>query len=229
MTHSTRYIAGAAAAAVLLSSGACTDADPTAIEEVGNAPPAIASFSVTKVGDVYLRVALKASVTDAEGDITNLIVDWGDGTSFTVVSGFAAVDIIHDYARADATYAITLVAADNGNNRTSRKESIRLDKAPGACLDIKLVGVCFQTHPDYKGADLTLKAFDNTVASASLSNSRNRVETFVPVAGIAAQAKVVLTANFSPAKGRSWVRARIYGCTLFTICTTQLADQTLPW
>ncbi|MEZ4415923.1 MAG: PKD domain-containing protein [Gemmatimonadota bacterium] len=230
MKRMTAAFRPALALAITLVAAACdksaTGVDP---EPVAPTAPTVATMAVTGSGTVYLRATLAANVTDVDGDIADVTIDWGDGTTFTVANGFDAIKLDHDFPAAGKTYTVTLTARDAGNLRTTSTKSLKIDPAPRACFDVKVIGVCYQTHPNYKGADLVFTAFDNKITSITLSTTKNDIETFVPVAGIVGQAKVRLTAGFSGSRGKSSIRLRVYSCTLFTICSSEIYDKTLKW
>jgi hypothetical protein len=197
-------------------------------EETVDLAPEIASLNVAEESTVHLRGVLTTSVTDPEDNVTSVVVDWGDGETVTVSSGFGQISRTHDYAE-DGAYTVVVSALDAGGNQVSRESELTLKKAPGACLDVKLIGVCAQVHPNYQGVDIEISALNNEVHSFSLSTTKNKVEFLVPVAGVVGQAKVVADANFSKTKGQSWFRIRVYACALFLICTSEVSDERWTW
>jgi PKD domain len=221
-----RSMLSAIALAAAIGSAGCKGSDATAPKAAQ--PPAIASLAVAKVGDVFLRASLTADVTDPDRDITTAVVDWGDNSTTTLTTGFAAIARVHDYSQT-GTYTVTLTALDAAGNRVSSNGSVRLDPAPHGCFDVQLVGVCYTTHPDYLGADLSISVLGTVVQQYNLSTTKNRIEAFVPVGGLLGQVKLVFAANFSRTKGASYVQLDEFGCTLFAICTNSLATQKIPW
>jgi hypothetical protein len=216
------------ALALLVMTTACSsDATGPGGEDIDR-PPEIASLNVTEESTVYLRGVLTASVTDPENNVTSVVVDWGDGQTVTVTSGFDEISRTHDYAR-DGAYTVAVSALDAGGNQIHRESALTLTAAPGACLDIKIVGICAQVHPNFEGVDIDISALNNVLQSYSLSTTENSLEFFVPVALLVGQAKVVAESSFSKTKGSSWVRVRVYGCAFFMICTSEVADERWYW
>jgi len=220
----TRLLLPSAALVVFL--GGCGGKDATAPEV--NQQPEIGGLSVAKAGDVYLRGTVKAGVSDPEGDVTQVVIDWGDQSTVSVTSGFGSISKSHDYKTA-GSYTVTVTAMDAAGNQVTGKGTLKLDEVPHACADIKVVGACFQVHPDYKGVDIDIEVFGNAIHKYSLSTTKNSAQVYLPIGGIWAQAKVVLTANFSRSKGKSYTRVQIYGCTLIAICTDALGDKKFTW
>ncbi len=211
-------------AALLL--GGCDAGSPT--EPAMDLDPTIASLKVAKVGDVYLRGSLRASVTDPEGKLANVIIDWGDGSTFTVTADFDAISKTHDYTK-DGKYSVVVTATDAAGNRVASDGSLALDPVPHACADIKVLSACFNVHPDYKGADVEIQVFGNTLHKYNLSTTKNRVEVILPVGGIVAQAKVIMTSNFSKTKGKSWLKVDVRGCTLIAVCGGSIGSKKFTW
>lgn len=223
-----RAIVAISALALLIMTTACSsDATGPGVEDV-DLPPEIASLNVAEEPTVYLRGVLTTSVTDAQDNVTSVVVDWGDGQTVTVSSGFDQISRTHDYAR-DGAYTVVVSALDASGNQVRRESVLTLKPAPGACLDVKLIGVCAQVHPNFQGADIRVSALNNELYSYSLSTTNNRVEYLVPVAGLVGQAKLVADASFSKTKGSSWVRIRVYACTLVVICTSEVSDERWTW
>lgn len=214
--------------ALLILAG-CNAGDATGPDmPAPDADPSIAGLKVAKVGDTYLRGSVKASVSDPEGKLDNVVIDWGDNLTTTVTSGFDALSKTHDYAK-DGSYTVTITATDMAGNRVVSKGSLSLDPVPHACADIKVVGVCFNVHPDYKGLELEIKVFDNTVHKYSLSTTKSRIEVLLPIGGIWAQGKVILTSNFSRTKGKSYLNVDLHGCTFIAVCGGTIAEKKFTW
>jgi len=80
-----------------------------------NIPPLINSMTVTETN---LDVTLNASITDVDGQIAKVELDWGDGTVETLTSS-SVINEQHSYAD-DNAYTISLNVTDNQNATTSR-------------------------------------------------------------------------------------------------------------
>jgi PKD domain len=219
----------AALTAVFVLAG-CSGSDATGPELTSqpDQAPQIAGLSVTKAGDVYLRGSLSAAVSDPEGKMQEVVIDWGDGSSLTVTSDFGAVSKTHDY-KAAGTYPVVVTATDAAGNRATGTGSLKLDPVPHACIDVKIVGACLDVHPDFQGVDIDIRVLDNSIYKFNLSTTKSRVEVILPVGGVLGQVKVVAMSSFSMKKNASYVRFQIFGCTLFAICTNALDDQKFTW
>jgi len=67
-----------------------------------------------------LKVTLKGSATDPDGEVTTLIINWGENTINTFSNNdFSSIDISHTYL-IPASYSIVITAIDNSGDSTSR-------------------------------------------------------------------------------------------------------------
>ncbi len=73
---------------------ACGTTTDAGSEAAVNADPAIDTAEVIVSGSV---ATLVANVSDADGDLTSVSIEWGDGAVDTVTSGFPAVRADHSY------------------------------------------------------------------------------------------------------------------------------------
>ncbi|MCB9611251.1 MAG: hypothetical protein H6722_02225 [Sandaracinus sp.] len=73
-----------------------------------NGPPSIrlSASATASAGRVT------GSVVDAEGNLAEVVIDWGDGSSSTITSGFNTVSVNHLYAAA-GSYTIVVTATDS--------------------------------------------------------------------------------------------------------------------
>jgi hypothetical protein len=230
-TRWTRPSRTALAVLALLAVGACAKSDAAGpdMSVAEDKAPALSGLSVKKAGDVYLRGNLSVAASDPEGAMQQVVIDWGDGKTATVTSGFGSISRNHDYGKA-GTYKVTVTAFDAAGNKSADDASVKLDPLPRACIDVfKVVGACLDVHPDFKGVDIDIKVLDNSVYTAKLSTTKSRIEAPIPVGGVLGQVKVALSSSFSKTKGKSYVRFQVYGCTLFLICTDALADKKFKW
>jgi len=74
-------------------------------------------------------VTLTASVTDSDGSIESVIVDWGDGEQDTVTSDFASISLSHSYADF-STYSFSISATDNAAGVTTQTEDLEVTAFP---------------------------------------------------------------------------------------------------
>jgi len=88
---------------VALVLAACGGADPDA---ASSAAPTVPVLEVVVTGDV---AALVANVVDPDGELDLVTIEWGDGTSDTVTSGFPGVRLDHTYTE-DGDFTIVLEA-----------------------------------------------------------------------------------------------------------------------
>lgn len=98
--------------------------------KVDNKPPLIQDFSVTS----SLSVAtLTASVSDADGDVADVVVDWGDGQTDTLTSGFENIELEHSYS-SFGIYSVTLTAKDTNGGEATKTTDLELSDFPTAGL-----------------------------------------------------------------------------------------------
>jgi hypothetical protein len=90
---------------VVLILAACGGADPDAESSAG---PAVPVLEVVVAGEV---ATLVANLVDPDGGLDTVVVDWGDGTSDTVTSGFPTLRLDHPYTE-DGEFTIVLEGRD---------------------------------------------------------------------------------------------------------------------
>jgi len=96
---------------------ACGGADPDA---ASSAAPTVPVLDVMVAGDV---ATLVANVVDPDGELDLVTIEWGDGTSDTVTSGFPGVRLDHTYTD-DGDYTIVLEARTaSGQSVTATTEA----------------------------------------------------------------------------------------------------------
>lgn len=99
-------------------------------EEVGiaNKPPTIGTLSLETS---LLEVTLSVSVSDAEGSVASLSIDWGDGESDNVAGGDGTVNVerSHSYA-AKGSFQITVTATDDRGLSSERSEALEVSDFP---------------------------------------------------------------------------------------------------
>ena len=74
-------------------------------------------------------VTLTASVTDSDGSIESVVIDWGDGETDTVSSNFTSINLSHTYA-AFNTYNFSISAVDNAAGVTTQTEALEVTAFP---------------------------------------------------------------------------------------------------
>lgn len=99
----------------------------------GNRKPQIA---INPVND-GLQVSLKGAITDADGSISNVVINWGDNKSeYVMYTDFAALEVSHIYPD-PATYSIKVVAFDNENDSTVGSFSVNANFKETSLAGIK--------------------------------------------------------------------------------------------
>jgi maltose 6'-phosphate phosphatase len=74
-----------------------------------------------------LKVTITGTVTDSDGTITDLTLDWGDKKTNTLSgSELAVIEAIHTYSD-PATYNIIITAHDNAGDSTTRTITVAMD------------------------------------------------------------------------------------------------------
>jgi len=84
-----------------------------------------------------LQVTLKGAITDADGSISNVVVNWGDNKSeYVMYSDFATLEVSHIYAD-PSTYSIKVVAFDNESDSTVESFSVNVEFKETSLTGIK--------------------------------------------------------------------------------------------
>ena len=107
------------------------DADPDPLDpsKTGNAPPVIDTFSLQSDG---LLSTVIASASDANDNIVEVVVDWGDGNTSNLTentvgfNGFNNIRLEHIYSNL-GTFTVTLTVRDDRSESVS--QSINTDSA----------------------------------------------------------------------------------------------------
>ncbi len=214
--------------AVVLAIAAAACGSHDGITAPAEASPVFDSLSVTNSGSTYLRVWLDASVTDVNGNANRVVIGWGDKTADAVTSDFGNIEMTHDYATS-GTYDVTVVAYDAALNSSTARASITTGPAPSRCFDAYVFALCAQVEPDYNGIDFVTKLAGVEVLRSSLTPAKNSGSAYIPVGGLFGQVKFVTTGTFSRTRNASALTVKVYGCTLFLICTDDLAEKSFSW
>lgn len=72
---------------------------------------------------------LSAEVTDIDGAVQRVLVDWGDSQTDTVTSNFETIRLTHTYT-AFATYKVTITATDDTGGEASKSENLEVTAFP---------------------------------------------------------------------------------------------------
>jgi len=105
----------------------------TTTETVNDRPPTITVSSATSPVNTGQMVSLTFHASDADGTISSLSVNWGDGTSVDVMPGTATSDS-HIYTTTGSSpskvYTITVTAIDNSGSTGQTLASVTVNDRP---------------------------------------------------------------------------------------------------
>jgi hypothetical protein len=149
------------------SSAAPSDPPPAA-----NAAPVIGPVSLSESG--FRTARLTGNATDSDGQITAGTVDWGDGTTTAISSGFANISLTHRYNRAQA-YSVTLRVTDDDGVAAQLTRSVTIKVPPEACLGILVIEVCAESSADFRNLQIAAKAGDIVLAGITVSDGNPSV------------------------------------------------------
>jgi len=192
--------------------------------------PKIDSLEVKRVLDQASQVTLAARVSDPNGDLQSVTIRWGDGTSEQITSNFQSIQLSHNYTELDKTYTVELEAADLLLGKAIDSVQVGVSSIAPSCQEITVgIEFCYDVLPDLLTANVSLKAFDNTVYEDTLSINNPSIDFFVPVISGIGQAKVKLTGEFSASGGENAVRVQVFACVsvplLDPLCTGEIANE----
>jgi len=85
-----------------------------------------------------LTATLTGNVTDSDGTVEEVTIDWGDGNTTTISSGFDSIDQNHIY-NSEGTYDVIITAADDDGATVSKNLTITVNK-PNYTLTINTEG-----------------------------------------------------------------------------------------
>jgi hypothetical protein len=135
---------------------------------------------------------LTASAADSDGTIASGTVDWGDGTTSPINSGFASISTTRLYTRAQA-YTVTLRVVDDKGAATTLTRSVTIRVPPEACLGILVIEVCAEATANFSTMRLEARAGDIVLAGANLNDGAGSV--VLPLAG--GFGRLTLSHNFN--------------------------------
>jgi len=99
--------------------------------------PPTADFTLL-IDDANNSVTITIQSTDPDGDLADADIDWGDGSSDTVVNGSAGQQYTHTYSSA-GQYTITLTARDQGGRSDTRSRDVDISAPPtGPTADLRV-------------------------------------------------------------------------------------------
>lgn len=192
--------------------------------------PRIDNLVVERVMDQASQVTLAAKVSDPNNDLQSVTIRWGDGSSEQINSNFQTIQLSHSYTVLDKTYTVELEAVDLLAGKAIDSVQVGVSSIAPSCQDITAgIEFCYDVLPDLLTANVSLKAFDNTLYEDTLSVNNPSVEFFVPVVGGIGQAKVKVTGELSASGGENAVRVQVFACVsvplLPPLCTGEIANE----
>lgn len=225
ITHSfssARTVAGRARSLFLLSAlivlGAC-DSSTTGPVEPENEAPTVASVEMAPDG--YRKARLTGSVSDPEGAIGSVVIDWGDGTTTDVTGDPGSISVQHTYDRAQ-DYTVTLTATDAGGLSDQRTSSIRIEVPDPFCLDFfKVAGICIGGSSNLKNFDLEVRVLNKVVFDRQVREGDGRID--IPLgAGIG-----TISIDFDPDRGRFTFTGEV--CPVPFLVCREIVSQTFDF
>jgi hypothetical protein len=196
--------------------GAC-DSSTTGPVEPENQAPSVAS--VTMAPDGYRKARLTGSVSDPEGAIDSVVIDWGDGTTTDVTGDPASISIEHTYDRAQ-DYSVTLTVTDAEGLSAQRASSIRIEVPDPFCLDFfKIAGICIGGSSNLKNFDVEVRVLNKVVYEQQVREGDGRLD--IPLgAGIG-----TITIDFDMDQGRFTVTGEV--CPVPFLVCQEILSQTI--
>jgi hypothetical protein len=159
-----------------LAFSACSDSG-MGPDEPANAAPVIGSLSV--VESSYRTARVTAAVTDADGTVTTVRIDWGDGANTTVPSGFGAVSQTHKYGGAQS-YTVTVHATDDASGTAQLSKSVTIRVPPEVCASIEILELCASSTANFRNLNVAVRAGDIVLQSFTISDGQPAI--VVPLA-----------------------------------------------
>jgi len=191
--HKHVHVLGAAAlalAAVACGSSSPTNPTPTPAPQPANIAPVIGQMAASQ--SAYRTGRLTANATDSDGQISSANIDWGDGTTTPLTTGFASISQTHRYARAQS-YTITLRATDDKGTTAQSTRSVTITVPPEACLGILVIELCARSTSDFKNLQVAAKAGDIVLAGITVTDGNPSIA--MPLA--AGFGRLTLSHNFT--------------------------------
>ncbi len=96
-----------------------------------NQPPTIADLAFSSNS---LTGTLTASVTDEDGEVTSVTIEWGDGNESTVTGDFANISTTHRYGD-KGSYTVRLTAVDDRAGSAAESREVSVTKVVRVLVD----------------------------------------------------------------------------------------------
>ncbi len=145
-------------------------ATPTPTATPGaNQPPTIADLAFSSTS---LTGTLTASVTDEDGEVTSVTIEWGDGDESTVTGDFANISTTHRYGD-KGSYTVRLTAVDDRAGSAAESREVSVTKVVRVRVDDFLftsTNSCdnFSSDNEFSGS-VTLSGATSTLINFSIT------------------------------------------------------------
>lgn len=143
----------------------------------GNKPPVISDFKVTKTD--FRTGLVTANVSDPDGSLTTVKVDWGDGSTTDDTSGATAMGASHKYAKPQS-YTVTLTIIDDEGASTTESKSLEITYPAERCVGIKGIQFCAQFSGDFKHVRVYAQLLGEEVTFFKLEDGKAATEAWIP-------------------------------------------------
>jgi len=159
-------------------------------------------------------------VSDADGQVSKVVINWGDGKDETVTNGFANISRTHEYGDAQA-FSVALMATDNLGLTAQSTRSVTISVPPEKCVGFKgIADVCGRVTSDFSRINISVKAVDTVIASFSINEG-------TPVISLPTTPFTRLTATMNFNVGRLRLQGEF--CAIpFLVCTGTF-DETIQF
>lgn len=157
----------------ILALGACDASSPSEPEVPPNQAPVVESLSVGDDG--YRKARLTGAVSDPEGDIASVVIDWGDGKTTDVSGNYSDISVQHRYDRAQ-DFTVTLIVTDGEGASSERSSSVSIQIPDPLCLDLlKIVGACIQVTRDLRNFEMEVRILNKVVFSEEIKDGKGEM------------------------------------------------------
>ena len=182
-----------------------------------NAPPTFSQISLAQ--SAYRSARLTANVSDPDGQVTMLVINWGDGKQDTVTSGFGSIARTHEYGDAQA-FSVALMATDNLGLTSQNTRSVTITVPPEKCVGVRIVDICGRVTSDFSRMNVSLKAVDTVITSFTVNEGTPTIS--IPLLPFGR-----LTATFGFNTGRLRLQGEF--CAIPLLSCSGLFDETIQF
>jgi PKD repeat protein len=164
----------------------------TASETVNDRAPFVSVSSLTSPVITGQKANVTFSASDADGTVSSVSVNWGDGTTADVLPGTATLDT-HSYANSGNStseiFTITITATDNSGSTVQTRTSLTVKDrppivnvtsvSPNPTLSGQVVTVSFSTSdPDGTVSSITVNWGDGSPSDSLPGTSTSDAHTY---------------------------------------------------